>query len=167
MIHDRHLAKTIPEANHAIIPINTQMSLPIKWSPFSKNDRRVHFMSIPERARGCPSPGRRLFQLGGRLGGTPRPTMGAIRSVFNVANVEVLPIPMLPVSNCSIMPPPSLEIGIGYWQHLHTGNIPHSPRRDRRRSYRALSCMTAYRRYPCVPKWNMCPLAPIRRSCGY
>ena len=25
-----------------------------------------------------------------------------------------------------------LEIGIDHWQHFHTGNIPRSPRRDRR-----------------------------------
>ena len=45
------------------------------------------------------------------------------RWLLNVANVELLPIPMLPVYNCPIMPPPSLEIGIGYWQYFHTGNI--------------------------------------------
>ena len=55
------------------------------------------------------------------------------KHLFNVANVEVLPIPttfakatavrMLPVINCFIMPPPSLEIEFGHWQHFHNGNI--------------------------------------------
>ena len=35
------------------------------------------------------------------------------RSLFNVANVEVLPIPLLPVPNFPIMTPHLLEIGIG------------------------------------------------------
>ena len=55
------------------------------------------------------------------------------KHLFNVANVEVLPIPttfakatavrMLPIANCSIMPPPQLKIGLGKWQHYHIGNI--------------------------------------------
>ena len=44
------------------------------------------------------------------------------RSLFNVANVEVLPISMLMVA-ISFIPPPSLKIGIDDWQHSHTGNI--------------------------------------------
>ena len=57
----------------------------------------------------------------------------SVEGVDNVANVEVLPIPttfakatavrMLPVANCSIMPPPQLKIGLGKWQHFHIGNI--------------------------------------------
>ena len=44
--------------------------------------------------------------------------------MFNVANVEVLPIPMLPIaSGAAIMSSLLMEIGIDYWQHSHIGNI--------------------------------------------
>ena len=43
------------------------------------------------------------------------------------AEVELLPVPMLPVPNSPITSPPSLEIGIGYWQHFHIGNIRPRP----------------------------------------
>ena len=49
------------------------------------------------------------------------------RWLFNVANVELLPIPMLPAYNCPITAPPSLKIGIGSWQHFHNGNIRRCP----------------------------------------
>ena len=46
------------------------------------------------------------------------------KHLLDVANVEVLPISMLPIAIVvAIMPPPSLEIGIDDWQHSPNGNI--------------------------------------------
>ena len=56
--------------------------------------------------------------------------------LVNVANVGMLPVPMLPVAistaSSSITIPRSLVIGIGNWQHLHTGNIGPSSHRHKR-----------------------------------
>ena len=103
---------------------STTLSPPIVSDP-----RKPPYSSARSRSSMTCTP--RTVRIRDRMASTPvgsgRHSAVSPRWQFNVANVELLPRPMLPVPNCPIIPPPSLEIGIGHWQHFHIGNIRPRP----------------------------------------